>query len=92
MDRNMTKRLYVGNLGFQVSANELETLFQAHGKVVSVDVVTDRDTGNSKGFAFVEMASEQDARSAVEALSGKPHSGRTLTVNEAKPRAARGKF
>lgn len=88
----MAKRLYVGNLDYQTSANELETLFQAHGTVVSVDVVTDRATGDSKGFAFVEMSSEQEARSAVEALSGKQHSGRTLTVNEAKPRAARGNF
>ena len=82
----MSKRLYVGNLGYEVSSTDLETLFQAHGKVISSQVISDRDTGQSKGFGFVEMSTEQEAQVAIKALSGLQHNGRALTVNEAKPR------
>lgn len=82
----MAKRLYVGNLGFGVSSSELETVFKPHGTVVSSQVVSDRDTGQSKGFGFVEMSTDQEASNAIKALSGFMHNGRALTVNEAKPR------
>ena len=82
----MTKRLYVGNLGSQMSAEDLETIFLPLGTVVSVEVVADRATGVSKGFAFVEMADEQQANAASAALTGTTHSGRTLTVSPARPR------
>jgi RNA recognition motif-containing protein len=85
----MTKRLYVGNLGFQTSAGELQELFQPHGTVVSVDVVMDRATGTGRGFAFVEMGDELQANAAIAALGGAQLGGRTLTVSAAKPRAGR---
>ncbi len=85
----MGKKLYVGNLSYDVSSSDLETLLSAHGTVVSAEVITDRSTGQSKGFGFVEMDSEADAQAAIAALDGKPHGDRTLTVNEAKPRAPR---
>ena len=82
----MAKRLYVGNLGYGVSSSELEAFFKPHGTVVSSQVVSDRDTGQSKGFGFVEMSTDQEAQAAIKALSGIEHNGRALTVNEAKPR------
>lgn len=82
----MGKRLYIGNLGYGVSSADLEKLFQPHGTVVSTQVITDRDTGQSKGFGFVEMSSDQEAQAAISALGGQELNGRTLTVNEAKPR------
>ncbi len=85
----MGKKLYVGNLSYDVSSSDLETLLSAHGTVVSAEVITDRSTGQSKGFGFVEMDSEAEAQAAIAALDGKPHGDRTLTVNEAKPRAPR---
>lgn len=85
----MGKRLYVGNLSYQVDSSELEQLFAQHGTVQSAEVVSDRDTGRSKGFGFVEMASEEDAQAAIAALSGQEHGGRALTVNEARPREER---
>ncbi len=85
----MGKKLYVGNLGYDVSSSDLETLLAVHGTVVSAEVITDRSTGQSKGFGFVEMDSESEAQAAIAALDGKPHGDRTLTVNEAKPRAPR---
>jgi RNA recognition motif-containing protein len=83
------KKLYVGNLSYDVSSSDLETLLAAHGTVLSAEVISDRTTGQSKGFGFVEMDSEDEAQAAIEALNGQPNGGRTLTVNEAKPRAPR---
>ena len=85
----MGKKLYVGNMGYDVSSSDLEQLFTAHGAVQSAEVINDRDTGRSKGFGFVEMGSDQEAQAAITALNGKDHGGRALTVNEAKPRAPR---
>lgn len=85
----MSKKLYVGNLSYSVGNRELETLFAAHGAVESANVITDRDTGRSKGFGFVEMGSDQEARAAISALHGKDVEGRSLTVNEARPREER---
>ena len=86
----MAKKLYVGNLSYDVSNSDLEALFQAHGQVQSAQVIMDRDTGRSKGFGFVEMANDQEAQAAIAALNGKEVDGRALTVNEAKPREDRG--
>ncbi len=85
----MSKKLYVGNLSYEVSSAELEKYFQPHGTVVSSQIISDRDTGQSKGFGFVEMATEQEAQAAIKALSGAEHNGRPLTVNLAKPRTER---
>ena len=85
----MGKKLYVGNMGYDVSSSDLEQLFTSHGSVESAEVINDRDTGRSKGFGFVEMGSDQEAQAAISALNGKDHGGRALTVNEAKPRAPR---
>src|SRR5499427_8852261 len=86
----MGKKLYVGNLTFGVTDAELEQMFAAHGTVQSAQVIMDRDTGRSKGFGFVEMGSDQEAQAAIAALSGKEVDGRTLTVNEARPREGGG--
>src|ERR1700683_3129942 len=86
----MGKKLYVGNLSYTVDSSELEQLFGAHGQVVSAQIINDRDTGRSKGFGFVEMATHKEATSAVAALNGQQHNGRALTVNEARPREERG--
>ncbi len=83
----MTKRLYVGNLAFGATADDLRELFGQYGSVTSADVITDRDTGRSRGFGFVEMADGGEA--AIEALNGQDMQGRALTVNEAKPRDQR---
>ncbi len=85
----MGKKLYVGNLSYSVDSSELEQLFAQHGQVVSAQIINDRDTGRSKGFGFVEMASDQEATAAVTALNGQQHNGRALTVNEARPREER---
>ncbi len=85
----MGKKLYVGNLSYQVDSSELETLFGAHGQVVSAQIINDRDTGRSKGFGFVEMSSDQEVQAAIAALNGQEHQGRALTVNEARPREER---
>ncbi len=85
----MGKKLYVGNLGYDVSSSDLEALLSPHGTVQSAEVITDRSTGQSKGFGFVEMDSDTEAQAAIAALNGQPHGERTLTVNEAKPRAPR---
>jgi RNA recognition motif-containing protein len=82
----MTKKLYVGNLGYGVTDNDLVKMFEAHGEVRSAQVIMDRDTGRSKGFGFVEMSSDQEALAAIGALNGKDMDGRNLTVNEARPR------
>jgi cold-inducible RNA-binding protein len=83
------KKLYVGNLGFGVSNSDLEGLLSAFGSVRSAEVIMDRDTGRSKGFAFVEMGNDQEAQAAISGLNGKEHDGRSLTVNEARPREER---
>ena len=85
----MSKKLYVGNLSYDVTSSELETLLAAHGTVLSAEVISDRATGRSKGFGFVEMDSASEADAAIEALNGKQSGDRTLTVNEAKPREPR---
>ncbi len=86
----MGKKLYVGNLSYDVDSAALEQLFAAFGTVQSAQVIVDRDTGRSKGFGFVEMGSDQEAQAAIAALSGKQVGGRSLTVNEAKPREGGG--
>jgi len=86
----MSKKLYVGNLAYDVSSADLEQLFGQHGTVRSAQVITDRMTGQSKGFGFVEMESVDEANAAIAALNGKDYGGRQLTVNEAKPRESRG--
>ncbi len=85
----MGKKLYVGNLGYNVSSADLEQLFTPHGTVQSAQVIEDRDAGRSKGFGFVEMGSDEEARTAITALNGQMHGERALTVDEAKPRAPR---
>src|SRR3989442_11456742 len=84
----MSKKIYVGNLSYQTTEGDLTTLFEQVGQVDSVNVITDRDTGRSKGFAFVEMSTE-DADKAITQLNGTEVNGRTLTVNEARPREDR---
>src|SRR5438105_7277228 len=83
----MSKKIYVGNLAFEATTADLEGLFGQHGTVQRAQVVSDRDTGRSRGFGFVEMSDGGDA--AIAALNGTELGGRTLTVNEAKPREAR---
>jgi RNA recognition motif-containing protein len=85
----MGKKLYVGNLSYNVDSSELEQLFAQHGQVTSAQVINDRDTGRSKGFGFVEMANDNEAEAAIAALNGMDHGGRALTVNEARPREER---
>jgi RNA recognition motif-containing protein len=85
----MGKKLYVGNLSYNVDSSELEQLFSQHGQVVSAQIINDRDTGRSKGFGFVEMANDAEADAAITALNGQEHGGRALTVNEARPREER---
>jgi cold-inducible RNA-binding protein len=85
----MGKKLYCGNLGYNVANADLEQMFAQFGSVTSADVINDRDTGRSKGFGFVEMQSEQEAQAAIAGINGTEHDGRALTVNEAKPREAR---
>jgi RNA recognition motif-containing protein len=82
----MGKKLYVGNLGYGIRNSDLEQLFAAHGTVRSAEVITDRTTGQSKGFGFVEMSTEQEAKAAIAALNGKDMGGRAVTVNEARPK------
>ena len=85
----MGKRLYVGNLSFKVTDQDLEGLFSPFGSVQSAQVVQDRDTGRSKGFGFVEMADDNAAQEAIRGLNEKENDGRKLTVNEARPREER---
>lgn len=82
----MGKKLYVGNLGYDVTDADLQQLFSQHGTVESASVIMDKATGRSKGFGFVEMSSDAEAQAAITALNGSDHSGRALTVNEARPR------
>jgi RNA recognition motif-containing protein len=82
----MGKRLYVGNLPYTYSDSELQQLFEQHGSVTSAQVIMDRDSGRSKGFGFVEMGSDNEAQTAITSLNGVEIGGRTLTVNEARPK------
>jgi cold-inducible RNA-binding protein len=84
------KKLYVGNLTYNVNSSDLEALFAPYGTVQSAQVIEDRDTNRSKGFGFVEMGSDAEAEAAINALNEQEYDGRRLTVNEAKPREARG--
>jgi len=86
----MGRKLYVGNLPYSATEQSLREAFAASGTVDSVSVITDRDTGQSKGFAFVEMSSDQEAQAATQAMNGKMLDGRQIKVNEAKPRESRG--
>ena len=88
----MGKKLYVGNLSYSTTNQDLEQLFGQYGQVTSAQIINDRDTGRSKGFGFVEMSSDDEAQAAIAALNGQQHLGRTLTVNEARPKEDRGGF
>ena len=85
----MGKKLYVGNLGYDVDASSLQQWFTQHGTVQSAEVISDRMTGRSKGFGFVEMGTDEEAQTAIAAMNGVEMGGRQLTVNEAKPREDR---
>ena len=85
----MAKRLFVGSLSYDVTQGQLEELFATVGKVESADLITDRFSGNSKGFGFVEMSSDEEAEKAIKELTGKELAGRTIVVNEARPREER---
>ena len=80
------KSLFVGNLSFQTTESELQALFEPFGEITRVQIMTDRDTGRSRGFGFVEMSNDEDAAKAIAALNGKELNGRALNVNEARPR------
>src|SRR5262249_42360784 len=86
----MAKNIYVGNLTWDATADDLLALFQEHGNVARAQVITDRETGRSRGFGFVEMNDDAEAQKAIEALNGTNFRGRPLTVNEARPREERG--
>src|SRR6266446_5351921 len=86
----MGKKLYVGNLGYGITDSDVTKLFEPHGTVESARVIMDRDSGRSKGFGFVEMKTDQEAKAAIAALNGQDSGGRALTVNEAKPRTEGG--
>ncbi|HMB06281.1 MAG TPA: RNA-binding protein [Isosphaeraceae bacterium] len=86
----MAKRLYVGNLSFSVTSEDLQELFEQYGSVISAQVLSDRETGRSRGFGFVEMDNDEEADAAIENLDGSEHGGRRLTVNEARPRTPGG--
>jgi len=85
----MGKKLYVGNLSYNVDSSALEQMFSAHGQVQSAEIISDRDTGRSKGFGFVEMGTEEEAQAAIAAMNGTEQDGRSITVNEAKPKENR---
>ena len=86
----MGKKLYVGNLSYAVTDSDLQKLFEPHGTVESAQIIMDRETGRSKGFGFVEMKTDQEAQAAIAAMNGKEVDGRSLTVNEARPREDHG--
>ena len=86
----MGKKIYVGNLAYGINSSDLQQMFETYGVVQSAQVILDRDTGRSKGFGFVEMEGEAEAQAAIAALNGKEMDGRTLVVNEARPREERG--
>ena len=82
--------IYVGNLSFNTTESELQSEFEAYGSVSKVSIISDRETGRPRGFAFVEMSNDSEARAAIEGLNGKEISGRNVTVNEARPRPSGG--
>ena len=86
----MSKRIYVGNLSYQTDSSALQQAFEQYGQVESAEVISDRETGRSKGFGFVTMTNDSEAESAINAMNGQQLDGRALTVNEAKPREDRG--
>jgi RNA recognition motif-containing protein len=86
----MGKKLYVGNLAYAITDSDLQQMFAAHGTVQSAQIIMDRDTGRSKGFGFVEMSSDAEAQAAIAALNGQERDGRSLTVNEARPKTEGG--
>ena len=88
----MSNKLYVGNLSFRVTSEDLQDYFAAAGAVESANVVFDRETGRSRGFGFVEMATEDDANNAIAQFNGQEYDGRNMVVNEARPREDRGGF
>src|SRR6188474_1879480 len=85
----MGNKLYVGNLSYDVDSSALEAMFTPHGNVQSAQIITDRDTGRSKGFGFVEMGSDAEAQAAIAGMNGQPLGGRSVVVNEARPMEAR---
>ncbi|MEX0931735.1 MAG: RNA-binding protein [Candidatus Paceibacterota bacterium] len=85
----MAKKLYVGGIPYRTSEDALKTHFEQHGEVVSASILTDKVTGRSRGFGFVEMANDDEAQKAIDALNGSDFEGRSLTVNEARPRPER---
>jgi cold-inducible RNA-binding protein len=87
----MSMKLYVGNLSFETSSDDLQQMFAQAGTVESVAIIEDRDTGHSRGFGFVEMSSAEEGKAAIEQFNGKEMNGRDLTVNAAKPREDRGR-
>src|SRR3984885_9924629 len=89
LGEHMGRKLYVGNLSYDVDSSALQEMFAAHGTVQSAEIISDRETGRSKGFGFVEMGTDEEAQAAIAALNGQENNGRTLTVNEAKPREDR---
>ncbi len=84
------KKLFVGNLSYAATEDSIRSLFETHGAVERVSIVTDRDSGQPRGFGFVEMTNDAEAEQAIAALNGREHGGRDLTVNEARPRVERG--
>ncbi len=86
----MTQKIYIGNMSYDTTESKLQELFAAHGEVASVSVVTDRHTGRPRGFAFVEMVTDEAAQAAIAALNGREVDGRQLTVNKARPPKPRG--
>jgi RNA recognition motif-containing protein len=89
LEIQMGKKLYVGNLSYQTESSELQEMFGEYGTVTSAEIIADRETGRSKGFGFVEMGSDDEAAAAIAGMNGKEIGGRTLTVNEAKPKEPR---
>jgi len=85
-------RIYVGNLSWQTDENELRGVFEPHGEVASAQIITDRESGRSRGFAFVEMTNDEDGKAAIEAVNNQEIGGRQLKVNEAKPRAEKPRY
>ena len=83
------KNVFVGNISFQTTEGELQSLFEPFGQITRIQLMTDRDTGRSRGFAFVEMSSDEEAANAIQALNGKQVNGRALNVNEARPKPER---
>ena len=85
-------RIYVGNLSWQTDENELRETFASYGEVVSAQIITDRESGRSRGFAFVEMSNDEEGKAAIEAVNDKEVGGRQLKVNEAKPRTEKPRY